>query len=411
MLCLFVCAFLALSAHGLSHKQQFDDVSHAVFLQSAGLEGDGKIQVKLMNIQVDGQLNDRPRKMGILVKRTQTNYKAFVEDNANVTCLFDVKLEAFENRWIIDPEDTFIRDTTVRVDAPGVYSLYFVNCEPESVVSFKAITRFQNLGRNYLSIGDSPLTMVYAMLVPLYFGGTWLFYSAVYQRWGATSGGKRAVRYLNFFFALQSFCVLGNLIQYNYWKWTGVTETGILTISYQMICEWGVWILIAVLAKNLIEYVRVTSILRHNKILAIALPVQCLSAVILYNLCWESKYQYFREILVFLCVDLISFAFIFHSTKRQSERNESSLPYGKEREFGPRFTLFHVIFVVFSGIIFVSSLGGLLDRYLYFQITWVGPLIVQTCKLALLIFLGFAMKQNVQQGKSSIDDLDSAVQI
>ena len=59
-------------------------------------------------------------------------------------------------------------------------------------------------------------------------------------------------------------------------------------------CEWGVWILIAVLAKNLIEYVRVTSILRHNKILAIALPVQFLSAVILYNLCWESKYQYFR---------------------------------------------------------------------------------------------------------------------
>ena len=97
---------------------------------------------------------------------------------------------------------SFERTIPIRADATGYYSLHFFNCDPDAIVSFNVFIFFiffhiskieQNLffvekmeysmtnpGPNYLSVGESPLTMVYPFygLLYLFVFFFWMGYSS-----------------------------------------------------------------------------------------------------------------------------------------------------------------------------------------------------------------------------------------
>lgn len=158
--CFAIALFFAVPAEAkVGELEVVGDARRLFAIESFGFLAGGKHKQKLSNLEIQGHEGDDKVNAGFIFKlRTPDSTTSMEESYSEGLCMLDKK----------DPDDVFIQleegPREFTVVAPGEYRLFFSNCEPDTIVSYKLHIEQFNPGPVFLSAGEASLPQVFAFI-------------------------------------------------------------------------------------------------------------------------------------------------------------------------------------------------------------------------------------------------------
>eukprot|EP00002_Diphylleia_rotans_P028811 TRINITY_DN5825_c0_g1_i1.p1 TRINITY_DN5825_c0_g1~~TRINITY_DN5825_c0_g1_i1.p1 ORF type:complete len:445 (+),score=85.78 TRINITY_DN5825_c0_g1_i1:73-1407(+) len=148
--------------------------------------GEGHITISDYRFYKKGNLLHNPPRIGFMIKKSDSDVSGFLEQNVEVACLYDklepqdMEISIYQNHTAGESYDikSMRYSYTIQPGHEALHTFFFVNCEPESRVSYKMSLVAFNPGPVYLSYGEEPLPTLYFVYSLLYVGafGVWVQY-------------------------------------------------------------------------------------------------------------------------------------------------------------------------------------------------------------------------------------------
>eukprot|EP01104_Vermistella_antarctica_P018221 TRINITY_DN6676_c0_g1_i2.p1 TRINITY_DN6676_c0_g1~~TRINITY_DN6676_c0_g1_i2.p1 ORF type:complete len:198 (+),score=45.59 TRINITY_DN6676_c0_g1_i2:260-853(+) len=149
------------SACGYIHNLSISkDSRKHFFIENFGFEQGGTIEIRVTGFSLNPPLpNGKAPKVGFLIKKSETDSTRYLEENGQIECLLD---DAAEIDQIVTPNNWDEWTYKIPRGGAGFYNTYFVNCVPDTTVTFHLDFEQYNRGHSYLPSGLAPLPLVYA---------------------------------------------------------------------------------------------------------------------------------------------------------------------------------------------------------------------------------------------------------
>lgn len=160
------------------------DPRPTILLERFGFTHTGHVSIKVSSPSVTpSSSRPNPSRLGFFLLSDEALIQTLIESNENPDsfCVLDshyiFRLFTFQD---LSPPPDNLFDGTFNVTDPNEYSLFFANCNPQSLVSMKVRAETYNLDngvRDYLPAGQTQLPILFFLFALAYvvFFGIWIF--------------------------------------------------------------------------------------------------------------------------------------------------------------------------------------------------------------------------------------------
>eukprot|EP01120_Amphizonella_sp_Union-15-10_P009394 TRINITY_DN3541_c0_g5_i3.p1 TRINITY_DN3541_c0_g5~~TRINITY_DN3541_c0_g5_i3.p1 ORF type:complete len:378 (+),score=45.93 TRINITY_DN3541_c0_g5_i3:241-1374(+) len=283
--------------------------------------------------------------------------------------------------------------------SPGLYFVYFANCQKESSVSLKMHLNFNNQETNNLSAGDIPLPMIYTLLSIIYFGIIiyWIFGFIRKPRDPSVIHRVNTIHYLMTIFIIVKFLTLVcsaseyyNLQLYGRPRGWNVAYyifsflKGVMLFTVILLIGTG-WSFLKPFLSD-----------KDKKVFMVVVPLQLLANIALIvvdestpsSISFVTWYELFQLIDIICCgAILIPIIWSIKHLKEASETDgKAALNMNKLRLFR-QFYLTVVAYVYFTRIVIM-----LLSRTVRFDLLWICVILTEFAALLLFTTTGYSFR-------------------
>lgn len=403
------------------HFVQLDNVPPtAFFVGSFGFDGEGKLGLRMSNITINGHppRSDSQRAVGFVVKRSATDRRDFLHHQEN-TCPLRLELNAFEMRHILPPkEDEFRIMSTIRVDAPGYYSVYFIHCSGNDLISGEIEAAFLNRG-SHLAIGEQPMTMVLGALLPLYVGGWYLWMTrAPAAAWSQSQTQRRIRMYVSGVWTVRALFVasdLGRLLWVRSSGW--VPSEGYMGFAIYYVGAWLIAALELLVAGYTWRVLQAQLLLTRKQLLGLALQVVLLAPYLCHEALLYYSFPLFdSHVRVVVVLYGVLTWYQLRGMRAPVTKMHVIPPLDKEERGAYRVELLRTLYVCAVLLYLCLTLEDTLTRALYFRLAWVGHLLSEVVQLLCVgvfsyRFIRFQSKSGDSPPRSSSSTLPGEVSL
>jgi len=384
--------------NGLIHDLKIhNDKRQWFFIENFGFETNGEYHMTVLNFTVGGEplTDEYKEKVAFLIKRTETDSTAFLEQNpsseecvAAATEVDDIViyLNTTSNGRITE------NVITVRAGEEGFYNTYFVSCANQPISFELKLTQFNvdsNGTPNYLSAGLSKLPSIYALYTVCYAVCliVWIFHFL--RAPGAKN--NRIHHLMTSFIVLKMMSLLFDAIRFHYIGTVGSAAVWtVLYFIFAFVKGIMLFVLIALIGTGW-SFVKPFLSDKDKKIFMVVIPLQVLDniAMIVVEETAPGSQGWFTWKDIFRLVDIICCGAILipiiWSIKHLREAVQTKSDAKAARNL-KKLTLFRQFYLmVVSYIYFTRIIVYLVDATLPFRWTWLGDFFAE---LATIVFLG-----------------------
>lgn len=406
---------------GLIHHLTIkSDTRNHFFIENFGFVRGGVLNLKVTDWKVNGQTPDptaHPRdKAGFLIKITETDSTAFLEENTETPCLLD---EADEGDEVIRGDQSANWTlTTKHIDIEegqeGFYNTYFINCWG-APVSFVLDLEQYNVdvygNKVYLSAGLAQLPSLYGVFAAAYVAMlvVWVF--------GFLRGPGKKVNRVHHLMALlvvlKFLSLLFQAVEMHYIKTNGIA--GGWQVPYFIFAFLKTiffFVLIALIGTGW-TFVKPFLSEKDKKIIMFVVPLQVLDniAMIIVDYTAPGSQGWFTWKDIFRLVDIICCGAvlipIIWSIKHLREASQIDGKVARNLQKLKLFRQFYLIVV--SYIYFTRIIIFLLDATLPFKLVWMGEMFSELAALSFFSIVGYKFRpaEDNPYFKMDVDDEDA----
>jgi hypothetical protein len=398
----------------LKHDLKIRNDNRKRFLiENFGFNAGGQLHMTIKDFKVGGKelTAEYAKKLGFLIKRTDTDTSAFAEETigTDVEKCLALLLSPGSTEDTIERKDTvvvFVEPTgkptkynkTIKANAEGFYNTYFINCIPSESVSFELELIQFNVdlygNRNYLPVGLFPLPLLYGMFTIAYFIATivWLIY---FVR-GNTNIINRVHHLMTVLMVLKLLSLMFHSIEYHYVQTTG--SGGGWRITYYIFAGLKgimLFILIALIGTGW-SFIKPFLSDKDKKIFLVVIPLQILDniAMIIIEETAPGSQKWFTWKDIFRLVDIICCGAILvpiiWSIKHLREASQID---GKAARNLHKLKLFRQFYLmVVSYIYFTRIIVYLVDATLPYKLVWLGDFFTELATIIFFSVVGYKFR-------------------
>jgi len=369
------------------------------------LEG-GVINIELWDAKVfkEQDTNDvNLSRLGFFITTAEAETELEGELSEGACLLDDLSVDRLftfqEMQAAKDAEGHYFFENHIQAEQGGEYSLFFSNCEPNTVVSFDIRVGLYNEGangaRDYLSAGEAPLPTVYFVMFILYVlcCGIWAY--TVYYAGTARQRIHYLMLILVFFKALT---VLAQSGKFWYIRHTGDAE-GWNIAYYVFTFIRGIFLFtVIVLIGTGWSFLKPFLQDKEKKVILVVVPLQVFANVaeIILDESGPAEKGWFTWRDIFHLLDIICCcAILFPIVWSIKHLREAATTDGKAARNIQKLTLFRQFYVmVVSYIYFTRIVVYLLRSTTPFMYVWLADTASEIATLAFYCITGYMFRPN-----------------
>jgi len=412
--------FLIVPTEGLIHHLNIrrDSRKH-FFIENFGFLAGGELHITVENYQVDGVVPEGDPRARFLIKVTEADSTAFLDESADAKCLLDSQVEGDDTLFVDPPKElggNTTRSFTIDEGNEGLYNTYFVNCldMPVSFTLTLEQFNFDSSGRRvYLSAGLAQLPTLYGVFTAVYV--------AMFVVWtfGFMRGiGKKVnrVHYLmTVLVVLKFLSLLFQAIEMHFIKING--SAGGWSVPYFIFAGLKTvffFVLVALIGTGW-TFVKPFLSEKDKKIIMFVIPLQILDnvAMIIVDYTAPGSQGWFTWKDIFRLVDIICCGAvlipIIWSIKHLREASQIDGKVARNLQKLKLFRQFYLIVV--SYIYFTRIIIFLLDATLPFRLVWMGEMFSELAALSFFTIVGYKFSPSEDNPYFKIDLDDDAVRL
>jgi len=341
-------------------------------------------------------------KVGFLIKRTETDSTAFIEETPGATdkeceTLFNqpgdipVKVNASSEGKLTE------RIIKIKSTEEGFYNTYFINCLPESISFELELIQFNidaNGNRNYLSVGYFPLPTLYGVFTGAY--GVILLIWILHFIRSQLNNVNKIHHLMSILIILKLLSLLFHSIEYHFIQTTG-SGAGWRVVYYIFAGLKGImlFVLIALIGTGW-SFIKPFLSDKDKKIFLVVIPLQILDniAMIVIEESAPGSQKWFTWKDIFRLVDIICCGAILvpiiWSIKHLREASQID---GKAALNMKKLKLFrHFYLMVVTYIYFTRIIVYLVDATLPFKLVWLGDFFTEIATVIFFCVTGYKFK-------------------
>jgi len=287
---------------------------------------------------------------------------------------------------------------TIPADRGGEYSLFFANCQSDSVVvSFQVTVTMYNVDakgqRDYLSAGQALLPVVFTVMAVLFFLAAATWAGVLWTHKATTHKIHYLMLALACFKALATMCEAG---MYHMQRTTGNADGWNIAYYIFSILRGTLLFTVIVLLGTGWSFLKPFLSERERNIILVVFPLQVLTNVadIVLQESGPSTKGWFTWRDIFHLLDIICCcAILFPIVWSIKHLREAAHSDGKAARNLHKLTLFRQFYVmVVSFIYFTRIVVYLLQSTMPFQYVWISDLAGELATFAFYVFTGFKFR-------------------
>jgi len=402
----YVCVVVLLveGLHSLRHDLNIKEDNRKRFLiENFGFDVGGELHLTVLDFQVEGKKfsTELEKSVGFLIKRTDTDSTAFIEETPS-TSDNDCVLLNQRGEIIIYINSTNFGLLTnytiiIKENEEGFYNTYFINCLKESVSFELKLVQFNkdsNGNRNYLSYGYYPLPSLYAIFSGCYIVVLLIWLLAFIR--GRGSDVNKLHHLMSVLIVLKFLSLFFHSIEYHYVQTTG-SGAGWRVVYYIFAGLKGVmlFVLIALIGTGW-SFIKPFLSDKDKRIFLLVIPLQILDniALIIIEETAPGSQKWFTWKDIFRLVDIICCGAILvpiiWSIKHLREASQID---GKAALNMRKLKLFRQFYLlVVSYIYFTRIIVYLVDATLPFKLVWLGDFFTELATLSFFCVTGYKFR-------------------
>lgn len=405
---------------GLIHDLQVDfDIRSRFYIENFGFEAGGTLDLNVTSFVFHHGAATEPGKnlkpAGFLIKRTDTDSARFLEETEfRNTCLLT-------DEEILDEADSvliFSGNMTkasgfllrrIQWGQEGFYNIYFINCNPQTTVSFEAILSMYNIGPAYLPIGQAKLPTMYSVV--------FLAYAALIILWVGNymrnDEGKKvlSLHYLmTLLLVLKMISAFFHAVELHYINIDGHPGGWSIVYFFFATLKGLTMFLVILLIGTGWSFVKPFLSEQDKKIFMFVIPLQLLDnvAMIILEETVPGTQGFFAWTDVFRLVDIVCCgAILIPIIWSIRHLREAARIDGKAARNIHKLKLFRQFYLlVVSYIYFTRVIVYLLDATLPFRLVWLGDFFTEIVTLLFYVTVGYIFRPEVDNPYFVLDDAD-----
>jgi len=391
----------------LKHDLHIKNDNRKRFLiENFGFAAGGELHMTIRDFEVNGMelLAKDESQVGFLIKRTETDSTAFIEETPGTTgseCLallkqqddIQVLINASQSKGKLT--EHFIK---IQENQEGFYNTYFINCLTSASVSFELELIQFNIdaygNRNYLSVGYFPLPTLYGVFTGVY--GVILVIWVLHFIRTQMNNVNKIHHLMTVLIILKLLSLLFHSIEYHFIQTTG-SGAGWRVVYYIFAGLKGImlFIMIALIGTGW-SFIKPFLSDKDKKIFLVVIPLQILDniAMIVIEESAPGSQKWFTWKDIFRLVDIICCGAILvpiiWSIKHLREASQID---GKAALNMKKLKLFRQFYLmVVSYIYFTRIIVYLVDATLPFNLVWLGDFFTEIATVCFFCVTGYKFK-------------------
>jgi len=394
----------------LKHDLKITNDNRKRFLiENFGFDAGGELHMTIKDFKINGREFSKSieKQVGFLIRRTDTDSTAFIEETPGTT---DNECNSLSNQIPTDIVVTIDVETKglltekiikIKAGDEGFYNTHFVSCLQESVSFELELLQFNidvNGNRNYLSFGYFPLPTLYGVFTVAYFV-VLLIWVLHFLRTSKENVNK-IHHLMSLLVVLKLLSLLFHSIEYHYIQTTG-SGAGWRVVYYIFAGLKGImlFILIALIGTGW-TFIKPFLSDKDKKIFLIVIPLQILDniAMIIIEETAPGSQKWFTWRDIFRLVDIICCGAILvpiiWSIKHLREASQID---GKAAINMKKLKLFREFYLlVVSYIYFTRIIVYLVDATLPFKLVWLGDFFTEMATIVFFCITGYKFRPSPQ---------------
>eukprot|EP00007_Cunea_sp_BSH-02190019_P009127 CAMPEP_0174244490 /NCGR_PEP_ID=MMETSP0417-20130205/35392_1 /TAXON_ID=242541 /ORGANISM="Mayorella sp, Strain BSH-02190019" /LENGTH=424 /DNA_ID=CAMNT_0015324177 /DNA_START=72 /DNA_END=1343 /DNA_ORIENTATION=- len=384
-----------------------EDGRSQFFIENFGFAAQGHLRMRVSGFQLTpGDASKAADyKVGFLIKHTETDSARFLQEAESLEgCLLD-SMEVMNNEndrvalitnWT---QQNFAR--VIQPGEEGFYNYYFVNCEPDTWVSFDLkLVQYNvdaNGSPNFMSVGDDALPALYFLLFLLFLAATLLWVYACVRAHSENPFKVKGIHHLmTVAISVKALSLLFKAIE-TYFLQVDGHPGSFAAIYFLFTFLKGVFMFVVIaLIGSGWSLLKPFLSDRDKKIFLFVITLQILDNLALVVMeetapgsrGWFTAKDLFRLIDIICCgAILIPIISSIQHLKEAAQVDDKAAMNMNKLQLFRQFYLTVVGYIYFTRIIIY-----LLDATLPYRLSWVGPLVTETATLLFYVITGFTFR-------------------
>jgi len=397
-----------------------EDDSRSVFLVEpfCFVQG-GSLKFQATGLELSGVPTDSPTDTGKKSKKKKDMIGFLVRRIGEGGAYAVASMDEVASRQCLltkaKPEDHVVRmvgnNTSFSLDITdknaGLYSIVYSNCREGSRASFSLAVELMNQGGVYLSAGDIPLPVCYAVVGLLFLGAGVVWYSLLFKN---RDTAYKIHWLMGALVMVKAFVLLFEAFRYESIKRTG-SGYGWSTIYYVLTFIKGLMLFSTILLIGTgWSFLKPFLNTRDKRILLVVLPLQVVvntaMVVVEETPPGTMGWMTWRDVLHFFDV-VCCCAILFPIVWSIRHLREAALADGKARRTLDKLKLFREFYVmVVCYIYFTRIVVYLVRATLSCELGWVAKLSSELASLAFYVLVGLKFRPHADNPYLRVDDED-----
>eukprot|EP01112_Ceratiomyxa_fruticulosa_P005545 TRINITY_DN1621_c0_g1_i1.p1 TRINITY_DN1621_c0_g1~~TRINITY_DN1621_c0_g1_i1.p1 ORF type:complete len:446 (+),score=83.65 TRINITY_DN1621_c0_g1_i1:219-1556(+) len=406
LLCFIVVVFNFIHpTNALIHKLSInEDNRKHFFIENFGFEEKGVINVTIKNWKFNGEPWDpssasERRSAAFLVKITDTDSTAFLEQNDDYNCILTEEDYDSDPSYLLIYMDNSALTTFHKVIEPeseGFYNIYFINCVDKKV-SFELDLEMYNIdmfgNKSFLSAGQSQLPIIYGTFTAVY-GVLLIIWIFGFIR------GKASVNRLHWLMTalilVKMLSLLFQSIETHFIKATGHPNGWEIAYYIFAVLKTTMFFVLIALIGTGFSFIKPFLTDKDKRIFMVVIPLQVLDNIAMIivgetapgSQTWLTWQDIFRLVDIICCGAVL--IPIIWSIKHLREASQID---GKAALNLQKLKLFRQFYlIVVSYIYFTRIIIYLLDATLPFNMVWLGEFFSEAATLVFFCTVGYKFR-------------------